>query len=80
MPSLNASVNVIPGHRFYFVFPPPPGSKMLPPAVTKLTTLTDGFQKTPTFFQEWLLCLSLFLRGTTKAGRRAVPAWLQQYH
>lgn len=76
MPPPNASINVIPGHPFCFIFSPPPGSKMLPAAASKLTTLSGGFQKRSTFFQEWVLCLSLLFWETTKVGRRAVPAWL----
>ena len=76
MPSLNVSMNVIPGHPFCFIFSPPPGSKMLPAATSKLTTLSDGFQKRSAFFQEWLLCLSLLFWGTTEVVRRSVPAWL----
>ena len=68
MPSLNTSMNIIPSHLFCFIFSPPPGNKMLPAAASKLTTLSDGFQKTSTFFQEWLLCLSLPFWGTTNIG------------
>lgn len=78
MPSLNASMNTIPGHLFCFIFSLPPGSKMLPSAESKLTTLSDGFQKRSTFLQEWWLCLSLLFWGTSEVCSTVVPAWLKE--